>query len=507
MSSEEQEFEGWEEVIKDFIYQREKQKIVDLLSKKDGELPNNHEKQSAILQLHFALENLNDVDSDTIAQIMNRKNVGKRKIDNYIFQQQKHDELLKVTNHPSVTAVNALYNQKKHDIQEFHKPFNWISYYSKKSGGVKFATHVAKIMHSSIKDAPSFYVQYKNDKHRYIATSNIKKPVIDDAIDNAALTPIANFLKIEHDGVSLGNLVNEGNNSIFSSIAEQKISKEWVNNFSLVFSQKEPRTHSLQKQIFFPINHSCQYHLLCIVKSSSLAHYFFEKAKNQKVDFLKYSKKLEKRLVNIAALNLTASSKAHTNVSPLHAKRSGRIHLFSTQPPTWESQLKPPIYKKSLFDNLSNVQINEDINYLREFLLRFKHLDLSIKDPKRNTHLVRWVESIIDEVFFYANSIQKLPAPWSVDKNIKLSQEHQYFLDPYRDDEEFQTRYIATDWQTVICDDFAAWLNRNLAGKDKKFTPQAEHTRLWKQLFKPALREDTESIKAEKQYQQKEVTA
>jgi len=192
------------------------------------------------------------------------------------------------------------------------------------------------------------------------------------------------------------------------------------------------------------------------------------------------------------------------NVSMLNADRQGKAYLFSTQPPTWKKKLKAPVDKESLFDNLSNYQINEDIKYLVEFLQRFKYLDLSYKDPKRYVHLERWIESIVDEVLYYANTIQKLSASWSADENNKLKVEHQYFLDPYRDDEVFQAQRSTTDWQAVVRDDFANWVNRKLVGKDKTFTPQAEHTQLWKKLFKDSLREDAEAIKAEKQFNKKE---
>ena len=204
-----------------------------------------------------------------------------------------------------------------------------------------------------------------------------------------------------------------------------------------------------------------------------------------------------------AKISVTASN--HSNASQLNGKRGGKIFLFSTQPPTWQSQLKAPIYKKSLFDYFGNSHITEDINYLRDFLLRFENIGLSIKDPQRYKHLERWINSIIDEVLFYTSNIQAMPADWSNTEDIKLKKEHQYFLDPYRNDKDFQSKRELTDWQSVVSNDFARWLNQKLKGKDKKFTPQTEHTRLWKKIFETPLREDSEAIKMEIKYsQQKE---
>jgi CRISPR-associated protein Csy1 len=75
--------------------------------------------------------------------------------------------------------------------------------------------------------------------------------------------------------------------------------------------------------------------------------------------------------------------------------------------------------------------------------------------------------------------------------------EHQLFLDPYREDEMFQTERKSNDWQASICADFARWLNKTLAGKEKLFSPQQEHTRMWIELIENPLREYEELIQME----------
>jgi CRISPR-associated protein Csy1 len=90
---------------------------------------------------------------------------------------------------------------------------------------------------------------------------------------------------------------------------------------------------------------------------------------------------------------------------------------------------------------------------------------------------------------YHANIIQTLPSGWSAVEGIKLKKAHQYFLDPYREDEGFQGEREAADWESEVCADFASWLNNHLKGKDKGFTPQEEHSKLWKSLIAAALRE------------------
>jgi CRISPR-associated protein Csy1 len=195
------------------------------------------------------------------------------------------------------------------------------------------------------------------------------------------------------------------------------------------------------------------------------------------------------------------------NISMLNADRRGKSYLFSTQPPSWQRQLKPPLNKRSLFDHFYTSRANEEIKSLRWFLLLFERIDLSIKDPKKKKKIDGWVNQIIEEVMIYAISIQNLPAGWSNTENIRLKLAHQYFLDPYRDDEPFQKARQAADWQTVICADFANWLNGRLKGKDKQFTPQSNHTRMWKKLMGKQLREQAQAIDWDIKYQNREKQA
>ncbi|MFW8602442.1 type I-F CRISPR-associated protein Csy1, partial [Desulfobacterota bacterium M19] len=190
------------------------------------------------------------------------------------------------------------------------------------------------------------------------------------------------------------------------------------------------------------------------------------------------------------------------NASQLNGKRGGKLALFCSQPPIWEGQLKPPINQSSfLYAGLNYHKVKEPIDFLRDFLIRFEKINLSTKDPKKKKWIDGWVNNIIDEIFLYAACIQNLPPGWSNYRNIKLKLEHRYFLDPHRDDEDFQKLRQSTDWQTVVCSDFANWLNGRLKGKDKKFTPQREHTQMWKKLMEKELREHVQLIEVDRKFQ------
>ena len=341
-------------------------------------------------------------------------------------------------------------------------------------------------------------------------TSSLRYKSYDGAYPDARLSKIVKFMMLSN-GAMLSEEINNGNSAPLSMFATDRTELDrWMKGFQYNLNPS-PTTDSLAKQVYFPVENN--YHMLVVTKSSSLIHALFlnnfEKSVNSKrtkLDKYKeqhhYNEETYQCPTNIGKVSTTLSQPQ--NISILNGKRGGRLHLFSCNPPTWQSQLKPPLYKKSLFNTFSHPSINVDIDYLRDYLLRFERIELSIKNPQRRKWIEKWVANIIDELLSYAATIQTLPPGWSNAENSKLKPEHQYFLDPYRDDEVFQNARKASGWQSVVCNDFSRWLNRRLVGKDKKFTPQPEHNRLWATLLEQPLREYNQMIEADSRFQDKE---
>ena len=77
---------------------------------------------------------------------------------------------------------------------------------------------------------------------------------------------------------------------------------------------------------------------------------------------------------------------------------------------------------------------------------------------------------------------------WS--KNSALKEAHQLWLDPYREDEEFQKKRNKKEWYYEIENDFSMWLNKQL--EHKKMIPGNQLQRLWKDIFAPRFHAITE---------------
>lgn len=374
----------------------------------------------------------------------------------------------------------------------------WINRASFSDEGILPATHVAKLTHSS-NSATSILDNSVSDKHGYLTTSSVRNKIIDGTYPDAKYSKMVKFFMLTFKGEILGNELLSGKTEMLKAFSENEQELlYWVNTFKNIMSPKL-KADRLIKQNYFPVTDG--YHLNIILNSSSLQHKFFltnleksvrrsnEKALG-KLKKRKFSSEYFHDISELARILPTQSQPQ--NVSVLNGSRGGLTRLVSTQPPVWQSQIKPPIYKKSLFSDIHNSTITTEIDYLRDFLIRFKKLDISIKNPKRKQHLDRWVNNIIDECLFYMGTIQNLPSGWTKNDQSKLKKSHQYLLDPYRLDEDFQTERQNRDWQSSICTDFAQWLNYRL--RDKEFTPQAEHTRLLKKMLEQPLREYMEPV-------------
>jgi CRISPR-associated protein Csy1 len=395
-------------------------------------------------------------------------------------------------------SLNADINTKQQNLVSKYEPATWITWAAKNAKNVTFATHVTKLTHSVI-DSPAFFNTFDTTKNTHLSTSSLTNVVIDGAVKGMQYSPVYQFLGLEVNNKKLVSEFGNLETDLLESFAKNKGQMlDWNQEFSAATSEGKPKAHFLLKQTYFPIKKdkpSSSYHLLCNVVSSSKAQALYDFSRRNSKDAFKiknskkYSNESYFNFPNRASISITASN--HGNASQLNNKRGGRLGLFSCQPPVWHSQLKPPIYSRSFFYELSrNYEVKENIQYLADFLTRFEDLQLSIKDPKRMRWVEEWIENLADEVLVYVKSIQALPAGWSATEGIKLKPEHQTLLDCNRQDEEFSSMKNSSDWQSVIIQDFAAWLNNRLTKVNEKLTPQDSHTKLWMKIFKANFREE-----------------
>lgn len=413
-------------------------------------------------------------------------------------QQAKYTQLLNLTYQNPVLLIDVKGDTTKsiQALDEKFTPRQWLAdAVNKASGVVLDVTHIAKLTHSSAKasnfNALAFGVQ---QPQVLLASANsVEKLPIDFAYSTAEYAPIAEFLQLDCAGVMLGKIICNAPSALKPYAEGVNQLQLWQEQFSLAFNEKTKSSHILAKQVYFPLASETDYHLLTPLISSSLAQVIYDRIwEARRKDTPANKARAEKtfssdvaRLFHRTAV-LKATQTNHQNVSNLNGKRSGQLILLPAIPPQWQSQIKPPIHLKTIFNKQLAVQAKEPLTELKNLLLAIKANKLSVNLQRQQLIRAHVIE-IADVVFDYAAQIQGLNKHTGWSQESELPAHQQYWLDPLRPDEEFQTVKATLDWSSDVVIDFARWINRQI--KHKQLTLGGAHEKQWQKLFTPLLRE------------------
>lgn len=494
---DDKEYQSMTDVIKAYINERRDNKEVALLKEKPKK-----NVGGINYKIEEAIKNA-DRDNNELKEIVKQKKTKEQTP--LEFHREKNTALFALANNIglNVESIKSEYENSVIRINSTHKIDRWLSDNCKNAAGISFATHVIKLTHSRIKGASNIFDTSKSIRDSFLTTSSFIDPIQDDAIDNAAFTPIATLLKLEHvdnngNSKALSEYILEDDYSPFQYFSSDKdLIKEWVNELKKAFGTNRKSSHFLAKQIYFPVDGNEKYHLLMPIISSSLAHElhqrfeFFTTDDYKKVKDQQKKKKYSTEPIVIyphrARIAVTASSKAHSNVSPLNQERRGKLYLLSAKAPVWQQYLEPPLKNESIFYAELRYRSRDSIKVLQKLLMAIKINERSKNDPKIHSKITLHVNEIIDVVFDYVQSMQALKDEVGWSEKSALKEAHQLWLDPYREDEEFQKKRNKKEWHHEIENDFSMWLNKQL--EHKKMIPGNQMQRLWKDIFAPRFRE------------------
>jgi CRISPR-associated protein Csy1 len=382
--------------------------------------------------------------------------------------------------------------RKTKEIELKYRPNIWLDWASANAKNISFATHVAKLTHSSIKGATNIYFDKVDKEPFFFSTSSLLEKATDVSQTDSKLSPVGKFLQLEVNNIKMADKLKKEDMSdleSFSTNEEQLVF--WKENFNGAFKDTRPSSHFLAKQMYFPIDNG--YHMISPLVSSSLEQVLYEKIQYSKYKESKKNREQKKnskyhKEVNIwypklAILKVTGSN--HTNASPLNGKRGGIRYLFPSTPPQWESTLKPPLNYTSLFRGEYERRVWKQTKELQEYLLKIKdnNPNMYIRDNVRRN--INW---IIDTLFNYVAEIQNLKelSGWSQEEG-RLKESHRLWLDPYCEDELFQAKRATKEWQDEVCLDFGLWLNKKLEHKEMLFVKI--NSDRWAKILKGRLRE------------------
>ncbi|GBU09490.1 type I-F CRISPR-associated protein Csy1 [Gammaproteobacteria bacterium] len=388
------------------------------------------------------------------------------------------------------------YQQFIIDNNNEHQPVTWLDQYAIKAKDISFATHVAKLTHSSSKSSSILDVSVKESEN-YLTSNCLNDPLFDTASSNAASLPIASILKLTVEGISILDCLKNDDNSLFKHLTDNEdVIEKWCGYLKQSYDNSQKQSCFLAKQIYFPTKEG-QYHLLLPLVSSSLVHVLHLEHKkywddNQVVQARKQKSANKYSAVNIcvypnkAYIHVTGSN--HSNASSLNGVRGGRIALLPTMPPQWRYRLSSYINKTSIFDKTLAFQLKEEIEELKDYLLLLKNKSLSITEPKRNEAVRRKLQAISSQFFNYVDAVNNHESMegWTVDST--LSREQQLMFEPRREDAVAKALKINQEWQKIVSKAYGRWLNRELEQKSK-LALTTIHAALWADCFLLELKE------------------
>ena len=363
-------------------------------------------------------------------------------------------------------------------------PEHWLENAAGRAKQIRLVTHGVKYLHSDAKGT-SLFAPTQSLPEGLLATSNLASAAI-DIVGNAAALDVGKLLQLGAEGHKLIDFIRRNDASPLQPFARDNAQcQQWLQQLREVVAIDEPSSHKLAKQIYWPVGDG--YHLLCPLFASSFTQAIYERVQHSRFsDEVKAARDARKKqqyhpqpLVSfpeLAVQNFGGSNQQ--NISQLNARRGGKAYLFSSAPPSWQSQIKAPLNITSVVDGPFVRQEYGRIKELREYLKR--HLDSpSVKAIRAGRQ--RRIEAIVDQFIAFPARYMNVKPGWSQSPECKLPLHQQLWLDPGRCqiDEAFAFEHDKKNWQAQVADDFALMLNRLLKLGDQLNVGQPEYAQ-WK---------------------------
>lgn len=378
----------------------------------------------------------------------------------------------------------------------------WLANAAVRGKQVRDVTHALKYLHPDARgsnlniDAGAYSLP-----EFLVGTACLGRELASDAVGNAAALDVYNLLKLEHEGRSLLDLLREASPALAAALHDDPgQATELMQGLAAVTATQEPASHTLARQVYFPLPQG-GYHLLAPLYPSSLVHAMYQELREARFSPQAREARQARKdgkphpegysdYPNLAVLVFGGSKPQ--NISQLNAERHGESWLLPSLPPNWGGvTVRPPLGISTVFGPLfgRRLPVRQLVNQLAGFLASTTYNNLAIREKRAEL-----VDRICDHLVQFAAELQDLEPGWSADPQCKLDQVQALWLDPGRaeSDEAFAALRAGEDWQTKVAADFGAWLNQALRRKQKGLHLGDDEQEAWAQSVGAILEEPGE---------------
>ena len=381
-------------------------------------------------------------------------------------------ELAKAGKEKSAAELAAFrpdWQQRRQDVLDKFRPDVWLSDAAARAKQISLVSHALKYTHSDAKGTSLLLASSAVNPDGYLSSSALRV-LKADVVGNAAVLDVANLLLLEHDGVRLLDRLAGDDTSALQPFGNAEQLADWLRGFKEALKVKEPSSHSLAKQLYFPLpGEGAGYHLLAPLSASSLNHAVFQRVQHSRFsDEAKAARDARRKglywqegtrdYLNLAMQKFGGSNKQ--NVSLFNSQRNGVLYFFDSRPPTWKNQSKPPKSTEAFWAGYRS-RIREPLDELIGFLQWAEQQQLNNRHVRGKRAAM--VAAMVDELYRYAAHIQQLPPGWSAE-SFGMKPEA-CWLDPGRQDKDFQYERDGKGWCKPLALTFGRVLSKAMESK------------------------------------------
>lgn len=365
---------------------------------------------------------------------------------------------------------------KRVELQAQFIPAVWLEDAAKRVSQIQAVTHSLKPIHPDAKGTSLYRPPHAQSALTVVGSHCLGAAFARDVVGNAAALDVYKFLKLEHQGSSLLNLVLESDADLAAALSDDPAqSQGWISAFAKLI---EPRgrvtSHTLAKQMYWLTDtdaHSdASYQLLAPLYGSSLAHHVHEVVQNDRFGDEsviarkakkagEYSERPVREYPQLAIQNLGGTKPQ--NISQLNFERRGDNLLLASLPPNWRSiELKPLTGAASMF---SRFFWRSGVRPMVSDLLKFLSAE-SRNNAGTRARRDELVNDLIDEFFQFSAELRSLPLGWSQTSECLLTNAEKHWLDPEGVEQALESEDLPlpNDTQERVSALFANWLNAKL---------------------------------------------